>query len=363
MKQLLAILFVANLALGQPVHAINRSHGSKDTVVIEVGQSSKMMIITQTMQDLKDLQALDINQMLSDLNAGLDSAGANLETLSITDQSGDRFLKDSVKQEQLTQSPQTSAPLQYYRDENSTVHSDYTRAYREVHSKRRYSEDRSYRHWGDRTDSGFEFQIGLSNWLEEDNFPDDDAPYLVRPWGSWFFGLGVNSKTQLLGPLVLNWALNVSWHGWKMENNNVIINKDVDAGQVTFVENPAFDAVKSKLNAAYLNMSMVPMLDFSYGRYKKYGTFKKYGRKGFRVGAGPYVGYRLDSWTKFEYKENGDKKEDKAKSNLYLNNLKYGIRGQIGFKGMDFFMNYDLNTVFAKDRGPELQAVSFGIIL
>ena len=35
--------------------------------------------------------------------------------------------------------------------------------------------------------------------------------------------------------------------------------------------------------------------------------------------------------------------------NYYLNNIRYGLRAQIGFRGTDLFFNYDLNDLFNSD--------------
>ena len=76
-----------------------------------------------------------------------------------------------------------------------------------------------------------------------------------------------------------------------------------------------------------------------------------------------YAGYRIASYTKYVTKEDGDKEKDKDKDGFYLNNFRYGVRGQIGFRGIDIFFNYDLNELFADNRGPELNAFSFGVVL
>ena len=45
-----------------------------------------------------------------------------------------------------------------------------------------------------------------------------------------------------------------------------------------------------------------------------------------------------------------------------LSNVRYGIRGQIGIGGVDFFVEYDLNEMFQENQGaPELQRIQFGI--
>jgi len=61
------------------------------------------------------------------------------------------------------------------------------------------------------------------------------------------------------------------------------------------------------------------------------------------------------------YSEGGDKKKEKHHDNYYLTNLRYGVRLQVGFDDVDFFFNYDINNMFADNKGPQLNAFSFGI--
>ncbi len=353
MKRLTAILLCACLYL--PGRA-EKNEQSKDTVIIEFGPTSKMVIIADSEEDLKDLRAYDINEMIDQLNMELDSVGTGVTELSMYDESGTLFLKDSAEE-----APTTQEPLKYYGESTSGSSSYSQKSY----SSNGYS-DNDYKYKDSKTKGAFEMFFGMNNWLEEGKFPDQyDQPYAIKPWGSWYFALGMNNRTQIGGPVVLNWGADISWYAFKMENRAVRITKD--SLVTTFEEDPNVKGIKSKLGIAYLNVSMVPMLDFGYGKAKKngrgYGTFKKYGSNGFRIGAGGYVGYRIDSWTKFIYEVDGDKNKDKVKSNYYLENLRYGIRGQVGYKGMNFFFNYDLNEVFSENRGPKLNAISFGIIL
>ena len=55
------------------------------------------------------------------------------------------------------------------------------------------------------------------------------------------------------------------------------------------------------------------------------------------------------------------------KGNYYLENFRYGVRAQVGYKGLDLFAMYDLNNVFAGDRGPAgsngMNAITVGITL
>lgn len=342
----------------------------EDTVVIEFGERSKMVIYAETQQDLKDLGDYDINAMIGELNSNLDSAAASTEeVVVVTDDTG-KYLKENTAPEE-----ETNAPLTYYGDEGykaaeSTDEGQYEQRYdREEYDSRYddFDEDeyvRVRRKSRNRSTYGtFEMDLGMNNWLESGTFPDNNnAAYAVKPWGSWYVGIGGAYHTPIVGPLKLKWGGNMTWYNWKLENTAVRITK-TDT-ETTFVEDPNIDGEKSKLSATYINASLIPMLEFDAKGHSERGwNWSKYRDRGFRIGAGMYAGYRIDSWTKMKYSENGDSEKDKNKGNYYLNNFRYGIRGQIGFRGMDLFFNYDLNSVFAEGRGPELQAISFGFIL
>ncbi|UXP31114.1 hypothetical protein N6H18_12210 [Reichenbachiella agarivorans] len=355
MKKTTIILLMGLVCLYQSVHATNDSTRIiEDTVVIEFGKRSKMVIITDSPEDLKKLEQFDINQMIMDLNVNLDSTSNFHTQIIIEDETGTKFLKDSVDSE--------DGGLVYYGDETSSdsewKESDWDD-----------SDNGDFDFWPSsddeekRTRGAFEIEFGMNNWLQKGKFPDATGElYTIKPWGSWYFGLGHTNRTHITGPLMLNWGMGVSWYTWKLDNTSVrIIKNDTET---VFVEDNTVSGLKSKLSATFINATLVPMLDFGYTDNKnKFGSFKKYSQKGFRVGAGGYIGYRIDSWTKFVYKDNGDKQKDKTKGNYYLNNFRYGVRAQMGFRGTDLFVNYDLNHVFAEDKGPELNGLSFGIIL
>ena len=221
------------------------------------------------------------------------------------------------------------------------------------------------RGWGTR--HSFNLEVGLSNWLEEGAFADGNEQYVVKPWGSWYIGVASTQKTSIGGPLFLEWGGHINWYNWKFDDRDTRLTKEDT--QVVFSADNSVEGVKSKLSASYIGVHIVPMLDFSYGsRHVKTlekGSLRvtKYKKRGFRIGAGMYGGYRLGSHTRIVFKEEGDREKDKESGNFFLNNFRYGIRGQAGFKGFDCFINYDLNEVFSSNRGPSLNAISFGVIL
>ncbi|PIB34550.1 hypothetical protein BFP72_03560 [Reichenbachiella sp. 5M10] len=359
MKKINTLLCMGLLCLSMTAMANGPHSAKEDTVIIEFGKNSRVVIITQTAEDMRKLATLDINQMISDLNSSLDSGQVALEII-IEDSTGAVYQRDTVERQE--------GGLVYY-GESSTTDSNWKESEWEDPDEESEKEISWEDFWDSdddeykRTRGAFEIEIGMNNWLEKGKFPDANGElYSIKPWGSWYFGLGHTNRTHVTGPLLINWGAGVSWYTWKLENTNVRIIKDPDA--TVFVEDPNVNGTKSKLSATFINATLVPMLDFGYSKEEnQYGSFRKYSQKGFRIGLGGYMGYRIDSWTKFVYKDNGDKQKDKTKSNYFMNGFRYGVRGQMGFRGMDMFVNYDLNNVFAEDRGPELNGLSFGIIL
>ena len=219
----------------------------------------------------------------------------------------------------------------------------------------------------------FNIAMGLNNWLDKGgslNGLADDS-YSVKPWGSWYFGLSSVNKTQLKNILFLEWGTELVWYNWKLEDPSYQVTKATT--QVNFAQ-PAnindIEAIKSKLVASYLNVSLVPLIDFTQGTRKvivnEAGSFKWNRSKkiGFRIGVGGYLGYRMYGRSKYVHKEDNKlRNKEKDNGNFYLSNVRYGLRGRVGWRGMDLFVNYDLNQVFTSGKGPELNAFSFGIIL
>ncbi|HYG02897.1 MAG TPA: hypothetical protein VD927_10665 [Chryseosolibacter sp.] len=201
--------------------------------------------------------------------------------------------------------------------------------------------------------------LGTNNLFSGDQFVDDSKVYAVRPWGSWYVGINSVHRSRLAKKFFIEWNWGVSWYNFKFENDDVVITTS-ETG-VDFSRSDAdVDYVKSKLTATYINTSLVPILDFG-DRTVKPRVWDGYGTE-FRIGIGPYVGYRLASKSKLVFEEDGEREKEKDRDRFYLNNLRYGVRLQWGFRSTDFFVNYDLNEMFQEKKGPHVNAVSFGII-
>lgn len=388
---ILSIIFI------QPVFA--NGTVDKDTVVINFGNSSKMIILVKSQEDLDLIKQYDINGILKDLSLAIDTA-SDANYLKIKDETGERYLKDTTI---------------VITDPKSNLDEDSWR-YTDKHDEWRYDDDYSERDYksGDDRESvkanvrignvevsidnlddpdkieqdfeDFKFEkreykmdrslgtkhslnmdLGINNWLSNGEFPESNELYAVRPLWSFYVAFNSTFKTSISGPLFLEWGGGIDWYNFKLENDNVQIFQGDD--NVEFIEISDVNAIKSKLTVNYINVKLVPMLDFSYGRRlaKEMGNrsvkITRYKKQGFRIGAGIYGGYRLSSYSKFVYKESGDREKEHIRKSFYLNNWRYGVRVQMGYKGVDVFMTYDLNELFREGRGPELNPITFGITI
>ena len=343
----------------------------QDTVIIELNNNSKIVIITKSREDLASLENYDINQMVRDLNEQLTDSVEYMEIddgkAYVNEDEGEVEMRDWKINDDEVRIKLGGVEV----DVDTNEMDDWDEDDWEDRKKVTYEADRV-----DKTTHHFNIDIGMNNWLEDGTFPAGNAPYAIKSFGSWYVGLNSTNRTWISGPLFLEWGVGINWYNWKLEEPDYIIQEG--ANEIEFNLSPATqNGLKSKLTASYINATVVPMFDFSRGRRKITSIesgglrIKRYSRKGFRFGVGGYVGYRIGSHTKFKFREGGDREKDKERDNFFLENFRYGIRAQIGWKGVELFANYDLNEVFTANRGPinaagenaSLNAISFGITL
>jgi hypothetical protein len=308
----------------------NAQKMNTDTVVIELANTSKVVFTIQDKADLEQLKKYDFQALFDDILSKIEK--------------GDSIPPSSDSAKELNE-PKKEVLVDWGEEDDND--SEYI--------QKKYSHHRT-RHF-------FNFDFGTNNFLEEGKFPDaSGAQYTVRPWGSWYVGLNSVLRTHVSGKFFIEWGTGVSWYNFKFQDDATLITQDVNDVQGVYFTQDTRDVsfVKSKLTVCYINASLVPMIDV--GGYNKKARFWNGHNSDFRFGVGPYIGYRIGSHSKLVYKNDGDKEKDKEYDNFYLNNVRYGIRTQIGVRSADFFFNYDLNELFATGKGPKLNAFSFGVI-
>ena len=390
---LIHMKIISNKYLGLPIFLLALTFGEalkanpvvekkpQDSIIINFNNNTKILIYVKDKSDLDNLRQYDLNAMLRDISLSIDSSQNN-NYLMLEDEDGDKYLKDTTivihnsgqgYEETRLKDKDNKARIKLgnYRVElDMSDIEDIEETFEDIEDDGLKVTTTTEEIRQRRTTHEFNIEIGVNNYLEDGNFPDGDADYAVKPWGSWYIGFSSIQKTAIgNGPLFLEWGGTLHWYNFKLDNEDIQIQK-TENGTEYLPPPPGVNGIKSKLTASYISVSLVPVLDFSRGirKVKRYESgsisISKYKKQGVRIGIGGYAGYRLGSHTKYKFKQEGDTDKDKDHGNFNLNDFRYGVRGQVGFKGLDFFVNYDLNDLFNNNRGPaELNAISFGFIL
>lgn len=316
-----------------------------DTVIIPLAEKSKIIFTVGDPEDLKVLEHYDFQELFDDLIAELARRhSANTDSADEADSRPEEDWNTSDEKEERWEGE----------DESNETWDE------------QHDDDDDDVKWGNsrrgkvgQTWQSYNIDLGTNNYLSGDQFPDGSESYAVRPWGSWYVAGNSVQRTRLARNLFVEWGLGVSWYSFKFQEDNIVVLKE-ESGVSFTADSRNVDYIKSKLSATFINASLVPVLDFG-DHSRRHRVWEGTG-DGFRFGIGPYVGYRISSKSKLVYEENGEREKEKNRDNFYLNNLRYGLRMQIGVRSTDLFVNYDMNDLFAEGKGPELKAISFGVI-
>lgn len=193
------------------------------------------------------------------------------------------------------------------------------------------------------------FTVDLATELGINQVAPTDQMPIVKPWGSWYYAINLEGTTKISKNFHLNSYIGVNWYNFKLEDRNLIAVKNPDGIVWEEFAGPG-TATKSKISASYLNFTLVPTLLTNNHK--------------LRLGLGGYAGVRIGGRGKFVYDdENGNKQKQFEKSNMYVENFRYGARAEIGVSDVTLFFNYDLNNLFQENLGPEVQAISFGVTI
>jgi hypothetical protein len=321
--------------------ALYANSQTSDTVVVPLGRTSQVIFTMQDRSDIEILKHYNFQEMFHDILVKIENAD--------TTKSGATTANESQDTESLANQKPAEENWDVSRNDEETGDDN--------ENDEEWNEKVRVRRNHGRTWQSFNFDLGTNNYLSDGKF--EDTTYTVRPWGSWYLAASTIQRTRVARHFFVEWGLGLSWYNFKFQNDDVLIER-TDNG-VEFTLDPRdVNHRKSKLTATYINASVVPVLDFG-DRGKKTRLWDG-SRSSFRIGVGPYVGYRVASRSKLVYQEDGHLEKEKQRNSFYLSNLRYGARVQLGFHGTDLFFNYDMNELFAEGKGPKLNAFSFGVI-
>ncbi|MDP4838735.1 MAG: PorT family protein [Algoriphagus sp.] len=311
----------------------------KDSVVIEFGKAGRIVILVESLPDFEKLKGMNINQIIAEL--GVQENKATGEVTLVELQKKDGSIKEVVRVlENGAETEVRVGRMRVYVDESGQD----TKVKFETNPKKER---------GSRYTSDFSVDLGINSFLKDGSFPTSDQPYASKGWGSWNVGLNWVGSQRLSDGLRWNFGLGFQWYNFKFENRDFQAVRGPN--EISFVERTDVTGVKSKLSASYL--TAMTLLEVNLGKNKE---------KGLTVAAGPYIGYRLGGRSKFVYEESGRAMDrtEKINTGLYLENLRYGFRGEVGVgKNITFFSTYDLNELFQEGKGPSLNPITFGIKL
>jgi hypothetical protein len=355
------LLTVWSAALG--AFATDYDSRKRDSVIVNFGDKTKIVIYAERKEDFQKLLKYDLNALLRDIGAKIDTVSKKGETRISIEEDARRYQKDSIRGKD-DNYVRIGIKGIHIKDGADEVHIS-TSGIRvkdgkdvvnigvdvEVDSTNNGRKSTSNKNSWRLKSSDFALSLGLNNYLGANgqSAGNQSSEYDLRPFGSRYFSMAFNRRLTIAkgknAALRLKSGVEFSWYNFMFEGNNVAVK---GTQRVEFPESTKALS-KSKLTVPYINIPMMPYVSFRQGAIT-------------HIGAGGYVGYRLGGYTKTKQADGG--KKDHVRSNYYLNDFRYGLVAEIGFrKAPDFFFQYDLNRLFADNRGPQLNAVSFGIRL
>ena len=329
------------MALVHMAHAIQSDTlPAKDSVIVEFGNSGKIIMVVDNKEDFERLKAMDVNQIIRELDLELDQESGETTIVELKHKDGN---KEIVKIHE--DGPETRVYVGRWR---VIVDDSGSKTQVKVESgPKKKKEDPDFRTY-------FNMDMGINNYFENNAVPGERSLHGVKGWGSWNLGINWMASQKLRKGRYWDFGLGVQWYNFKLENRNYQILSG-DEG-IKFIDRTDVNGFKSKMSASYLTALTLLRWDF--------GKMNDNGRDGLRVAIGPYAGYRLGGRSKFVYRELGGsgRKKDKEPIGGDLNNFRYGLRGEIGFRSVTFFTTYDFNSFIQKDRGPSLHPIAFGLV-
>jgi hypothetical protein len=375
------------LLFGASIASSFASSEPKDSLIVQFGNNTKMVIHSKDKTGVISLNKYDLNKIVKDMGLTLDTA--NKETfLIINRENGKKYLKDTVLsvtrnkgRVSITFNDSKSDTTKTKTgesngNENSKVEiKDGGVQYKEgdeqvyvgrkgVHykdGKESYSIGRENPLEGKNTPKpyksprqGFNIGLGLNVYGQNNAGTYKSDEYDLKNGSSRYVSLGWTRGTAISkgqnATLGLDFGVEFSWYNMMFNGNNVA--KGSNNG-ITFpdfmVDNKAVELSKTKLTASYINLSLMPTVKFNSGAI----TYLSFGG---------YAGYHIGDHTKTKRASDGQK--EKLNGSFSLNDFRYGLDFEVGLKNFpDLFVQYDLNNLYQTNKGPGVSMVSFGIRL
>jgi hypothetical protein len=373
MKPLFFSASLAALLATAAFSAQARSLGSAptDTIVVRLPNKAVMTLVVRDAAQLRQLPQYHLDSLVARLDSYIKRADAatkvaNTDRLTTVfhpneDQPGQRLPEEirittskqpggygpSNKVEVLLEK-KFGVVINTDRNTNDQPRSAAERADRQARRDSLYAANQARHH----NSANFFLDLGLNALTNRGS----GAPEL-RTLGSRYVNLGFDAAVRLGGthsPAHLIFGPEFAFNNYMLEGNNKWVNQN----GITSVVGETNSRQYQKTKLATSTFIVPLMLQFSFReRNERTG----HSHNGFTIGAGGFAGYRLGSWTKLKYFEDGSTYKDKSYGSYGLNDWQYGLQGVIGYHSLTFFAKYNLNELFREGQGPKAQTLSFGI--
>lgn len=334
---LIVLMAIVNFTFGNHLEI---PKAEKDSIIVEFGKYGKIVIIIENKEDFERLKKMDINQIVKELDLALNQDTGELTVIEIQSKKGN---KEILRVNENGNETEVSlGRIKVIVDES------WGGTKIKVETTEKKQKDPSFKTY-------FNMDLGINTYLNSTgNFPSSNDPHATKGWGSWNVGLNWMASQRLAKGFHWDFGIGIQWYNFKLENRDFQAVRGDE--EIDFLQRSDVNGFKSKISASYLTAQTLLKIDF--------GKINNNGKRGLRLAAGPYVGYRLSGRSKFVYRElsGSGRRKDKQNTGIYLNNLRYGLRGEVGVGRFNFFSTYDMNTLFQDGRGPELHPLTFGVI-
>ncbi|MCS7073171.1 MAG: outer membrane beta-barrel protein, partial [Bacteroidia bacterium] len=180
--------------------------------------------------------------------------------------------------------------------------------------------------------------LGMGTWLSNGSFtlpPENDqfnwniAKSIHVHWQITRMKVSLSKQVRLIT------GLGIEWQNYRFQKNTSL--RTLPDRLQVFQDSVHFS--KNKLTTQSLHIPI--LLQFQT---------KVNESNSFRVAAGGYANFLLDSWTKQVSSERGTVKYS---DNFNLNRFTFGLTARIGYGAFNVYINYSLAPVFAKGRSIE----------
>lgn len=173
---------------------------------------------------------------------------------------------------------------------------------------------------------------------------DNNEAMGLEFWPSKSFGIYHMKSFEVSKRLTFNAALGIAAEKFGFaENITLAYATDAISGeQNVIIDSLGFSPGLNKLAVTYLDLP----LEF------RYYPSKAKEAKGFFIGVGGAIGYRLSSHTKIRSTQNDRTVTTKVKDAFGLNNLRYGVSARVGYRGFSIYYKQYLSNVFQGGQEP-----------